>query len=238
VLRPEWLEPELLRRESERDDESGRDKRPLRHTHIFVDHDEVSRQRLLVLLVSVAALALSGCSSGHRSATRRVVVTASGRVGPLRMDQSTRADVVSFAGPPESERRGRYDSYPPFDALGYECRGKPATDSGGDPGCKTVFYLDTRSRRLELFYTEDRHYADAHGIHVGTATATVERLAHRHVVVGCGSTLFFWTRPAFLVMWFEGRVRPSSLRLYGGHVVFLVVHSRHRNPGVLDCIDS
>jgi hypothetical protein len=37
VLRPEWFEPELLRRESERDDESGRDKQPLDHTHIFVD---------------------------------------------------------------------------------------------------------------------------------------------------------------------------------------------------------
>jgi len=37
VLRPEWFEPEFLRRESERDDESGRDKRPLHHTHIFVD---------------------------------------------------------------------------------------------------------------------------------------------------------------------------------------------------------
>ena len=37
MLRPEWFEPELLRRESEWDDESGRDKRPLRHTHIFVD---------------------------------------------------------------------------------------------------------------------------------------------------------------------------------------------------------
>ena len=37
MLRPEWFEPELLRRESERDDESGRDKRPLHNTHIFVD---------------------------------------------------------------------------------------------------------------------------------------------------------------------------------------------------------
>jgi hypothetical protein len=36
VLRPEWFEPELLRRESERDDEAGRDKRPL-HPHIFLD---------------------------------------------------------------------------------------------------------------------------------------------------------------------------------------------------------
>jgi hypothetical protein len=35
-LRPEWFEPELLRRESERDDESGRDERRL-HPHIFLD---------------------------------------------------------------------------------------------------------------------------------------------------------------------------------------------------------
>jgi hypothetical protein len=37
VLRPEWFEPELLRRESERDDEAGRDKQPLYHPHIFLD---------------------------------------------------------------------------------------------------------------------------------------------------------------------------------------------------------
>ena len=36
MLRPEWFEPELLRRERERDDEAGRDKRPL-HAHIFLD---------------------------------------------------------------------------------------------------------------------------------------------------------------------------------------------------------
>src|SRR4029453_7913101 len=35
--RPEWLETELLRGESEGDDESGRDKRGLRHIHILVD---------------------------------------------------------------------------------------------------------------------------------------------------------------------------------------------------------
>ncbi len=37
VLRTEWFEPELLRRERERDDESGRDKRRLAHSHILVD---------------------------------------------------------------------------------------------------------------------------------------------------------------------------------------------------------
>jgi len=35
-LRPKWFESELLCRESERDDEARRDKRPL-HPHIFLD---------------------------------------------------------------------------------------------------------------------------------------------------------------------------------------------------------
>jgi hypothetical protein len=160
-------------------------------------------------------------------------------VGPVRVDESGRADVVAFAGRPESERRGRSVSYPPFDALGYGCRGKPAALRFGDPGCKTVFYLDARSGKLELFYTEDGRYADVHGVHVGTATATAERVLHQRVLVACDAYLSFETRGAFLVMWFaDGRSRPPSRHVVGGHVGFLVVHSRRRNPGVLDCIDS
>src|SRR5919206_482145 len=49
------------------------------------------------------------------------------RPGPLHVDTSTRTDIVDFAGKPESERRGRYDGYRRFDALGYDCAGKPAT---------------------------------------------------------------------------------------------------------------
>lgn len=188
--------------------------------------------------MSLTTLVLAGCSSGHRSTSRRVVVTASGRVGPLRVDESGRADVVAFAGRPESERRGRYNPYPPYDALGYGCRGKPATDRTGFPACKTVFYLDARSRRLELFYTDDGRYADVHGVHVGMRTATAEHLLHQRVLVGCDAYLFFLTRPAYLVMWFDGRTRGASRHVVGGHVGFLVVHSRRRNPGVLDCIDS
>jgi hypothetical protein len=37
VLQPERLEPELRPGESERDDESRRDERPLHHAYIFVD---------------------------------------------------------------------------------------------------------------------------------------------------------------------------------------------------------
>ena len=169
------------------------------------------------------------------------MVTADGRIGPLHLDTSDRADVIGFAGRPESERRGRYSIYRPFDALGYGCRGKTVTDSGGTPFCKTIFYLDARSGRLAILYTEDDRFVDVRGVHVGTPTAVAERLTHERVVSGCFDGLSFNTKTGFLVMWFYGGkdvFRHRLPHLVGGHVGLLVVHSRRLNPGVLDCIDS
>ena len=188
---------------------------------------------LATLAAALAALALIGCASGHGSGSGRIVVSATGRIGPLRVDKSDRADVISFAGRPESERHGRYVDFPPFDALGYGCRGKKATDEAGIPRCKTVFYFDSRSGELELLYTEDNRYVDAHGVHAGTRTPAAERQLHRRAFEGCFSGFRFETRTGFLVMWLEG-----SKTLKGDHVGFLVVHSKRLNPGVLDCIDS
>lgn len=185
--------------------------------------------RATLTLVFVATLV--GCASAHE----RVVVTAAGRIGPLRIDHSGRADVIVFAGPPESERSGAYNIDAPFHALGYGCKGKRVTDRGGTPFCKTVFYLDRGSGKLEILYTEDGRYADVHGVHVGMRTGTAERRLHRRVVVGCLDGIEFDTRSAFLEIGFYD---PDPHRLADGHVGFLVVHSKRRNPGVLDCIDS
>lgn len=193
-----------------------------------------------IVVAALAAVTLTGCAfshssgSGHSSGSRRIVVTATGRIGPLHVDESDRAAVISFAGRPESERRGGYGGryYTPFDALGYGCRGKVVTDKFGTPRCKTIFYLDSRSGKLAVFYTEDKRYADPHGVHVGTRTAVAESQLHRRPFNGCFSGFRFETRTAFLVMWFYGKGQ------MGDHVGLLVVHSQRLNPGVLDCIDS
>jgi hypothetical protein len=167
-----------------------------------------------------------------------VLVTPTGQVGPLHVDASTRGDVISFAGKPESERRGRY-VYSPFDALGYGCNGRPAAGRDGEPGCKTVFYLDGKTGKLALLFTADARYVDAHGVRVGMPTAEVERRLHKLVRVGCGAILRFETKTGFLVEWFDGgRTSKTSLRLKRGRVGFIVVHSQRLNPGVIDCIDS
>ena len=190
----------------------------------------------LAVVVAIPA----ACGSGHSSKASPVVVTATGRIGPLHVDESGRADVTSFAGRPEAERRGQYSINAPFDALGYGCRGRAATTADGVPGCKTVFYLDSRSGKLALVYTEDARF-EIHGVHVGTATAVAERRLHSRAFGGCYDGLRFDTKTGFLVVWLEGAkdaVSREQLHPVGGRVAFLVVHSRRRNPGVLDCIDS
>jgi len=207
------------------------------------------RRGLEAFVIVIAAFSLIACGSGHVSAGRRILVSPTGRVGPLNMDTSDRADVIAFAGNPESERRGSYYRTAPFDALGYGCRGRRATDPIGFPTCQTVFYLDSHSGKLELFFTTDDRYAERHNIRVGTPTAVAERALHERVFVGCDALLFVKTKTAFLVTRFEGGKtvrsvdvragrRHHDLHLVGGQVGFLVVHSQRHNPGVLDCIDG
>ncbi len=179
----------------------------------------------------LAAAMLAGC--GSSSVHGRTVVTATGHIGPLRVDESDRGDVISFAGNPDSERHGRYDDYPPFDALGYGCHGKHAVDKVGIPECRTVFYVDRLSGKLDLFYTRDRRYVEPHGVHAGTQTTEASRLLGRHPFNGCYAGFRFDTKTGFLVMWLEG-----GRKVVGNQVGFMVVESPHRNPGVLDCIDS
>jgi hypothetical protein len=196
--------------------------------------DVILASRAPALVAIAVGAVLVGCGSGHRSERGKVVVSARGRVGPLHVDRSDRADVIAFAGRPESERRGRYTRpYLPYDALGYICKGKPATDKAGVPRCETVFYVDPRGGKLELFYTEDKHYVDPHGVHVGMSTPVAQSRLHRRAFSGCYSGFRFDTKTGFLVMWLEG-----GRSLVGNRVGFLVVHSQRRNPGVLDCIDS
>jgi hypothetical protein len=188
---------------------------------------------LTTLLAALGAVTLAACTSGHKSGPERVSITATGRIGPLHVDESDRAAVIAFAGRPESERRGHYQPEAPFDALGYGCTGEAATSKDGVPSCKTVFYLDARTGKLALLYTEEERYVEPHGVHVGTPTEFAARRLHKQPFDGCYAGFRFDTRTGFLAIWLAG-----GKTLAADHVAFLVVHSRRLNPGVLDCIDS
>jgi len=180
--------------------------------------------------IFAAAFALGGCGSGHGP----IRISADGAVGPLHVDTSTRADIVAFAGRPESERRGKYDGYGRYDALGYRCAGKSATDREGYPRCKTVFYVDVTSGTFEEFFTQEPRFVGPRGTRAGMSAGAAERRLHRRVPkVGCIPTLASGRSVGGLTIVFRGfRSEPRN------RIDFLVLVSSHRAAGVFDCIDS
>lgn len=180
-------------------------------------------------LLALAALAAAGCGSSHHA---DIHVGPDGRVGPLLLQRSTRADVIAFAGKPESEMRGRYDGYGPYIALGYACDGRKAIDKYEFPGCGTVFYIYAQTGRLEEFYSAEPRFVGPRGIRPGMAATTAERLAHRRLpTVGC---LVAWTFPAKkggLTATFAGTGKHT-------HIDFFVLVREPHAAGVFDCIDS
>ena len=204
-----------------------------------------SAPRRLVLLALVSLALVSGCSSGHASRRSGIVVSAGGRVGPLRVDQSDRSAVISLMGRPSAERRGRPPQSPPgptYDALGYGCHKRYTADSyqlqfPHPPYCRTIFWIDAASGGLETFYTSERRFIEAHRVLVGMPTAIASRLLHSPVYSGCGEGVYLSSKRAMLTIEFSGGVqRGPKLHIVGGRVAELVLHSRRRDAGVFDCL--
>jgi hypothetical protein len=189
--------------------------------------------------VLVLILFATGCSSGQKSTA---VLTATGRIGPLQMDRSTRADVIAFAGRPDAEGRGRYSSFSPYRVLGYDCttvrdRGFPLDNR---MWCKTVFFVNQRTGRLGNFFTESSDFSERHGVRIGMETAKAERLLHQIVYVGCEADIHLGGRLGLTFAFTGGAPRKlansGGLQLVGGHVYAFALHGGRSELGVFDCL--
>lgn len=192
-------------------------------------------------VVMLILLGLMACGSAL-SAGASTIVTVTGRVGPLHLDRSNRAAVIAFAGQPDAERHGQAPGYAAYDALGYGCGKRHASNAaplveGRPPYCRTVFFINRRTSRLETFFTSSSRYSEGHGVRIGMATATAERRLHERLFEGCETNIFLKSSTANLTVAFTGgRSKPPSLHVIGGHVYAFVLHSRRSDAGVFDCI--
>jgi hypothetical protein len=201
----------------------------------------------LVVLILLA----SGCGSGHSAV--RAIVSQTGQIGPLRMDRSTRGDVVSFVGRPDAERNGAEGigaGAQHFRALGYDCSEKPHDDAFGlryppngraGPFCETVFWISRRTGRLGDFYTTSARYSESHGVRIGMRTAEAEHRTHELAYVGCGESIFVGPGGRDLTIALDGgtahKLRGSTgIHLVGGHVYAFALHDRSSEVGVFDCL--
>jgi hypothetical protein len=183
------------------------------------------------VLVAVVA----GCGSG---ATHVVRVT--GEIGPLHMDRSGEAAVVGFAGKPDATRVGTaVGGYAPYRALGYDCvRGRSDVAMqivAHGPYCRTIFFLDDRTGKLETFFTSSPTYSETHGVRFGMKQAEAERRLHLRLTTGCTAAFHFESPTGSLSIEFsDGSLNGTAIK--GSHVDAIVVHSKRRDAGVFDCI--
>jgi hypothetical protein len=199
------------------------------------------------LAVALALLVLAaGCDSDEKPVPARIVVSAAGNVGKLHIDQSDRAAVIAFVGRPEAERHSvERGGSAPYEALGYDCGSRLSQQTFPlvsypyhPPYCRTIFWIDVKSGRLENFFTTDSRYLEAHGIRIGMATPIAERLLHRRLFAGCSDNFYVPSAKdrTLTIAFIGGVLQRKTGRVIGGNVYAFVLHSRRRDAGVFDCL--
>jgi hypothetical protein len=188
------------------------------------------------LLVGLAVVLICTEASVADARAPSTTLTANSRIGALRIDVSTRRQIVAAAGRPDAERVGRFNDSRRYRALGYGCSTNktdlawPLLARG--PYCRTVFFIDPRGGRLGALNTTSSRFHEAHGVRIGTETATAERLLHRTVYVGCEDNMYL---PELTVA-FTGGHRGRGGRLVGGHVYAFAMNGKKHDVGVFDCL--
>jgi hypothetical protein len=179
-------------------------------------------KRLVLLLLVACCVPASAAVGGN-------VITVGGRIGPLKIDQSSRTDVVAYAGKPDSEVRERVLGFRSYDALGYACSTKEAADNlsmgNNGPFCRTIFIVDVSSHKLEDFFTSDARYRVDRGVQIGTPAATAQRLLRTTIDHSCLSVLKL-----------DGGAALLRIDFTGGKADAFALHSPNRTSGIFHCM--
>lgn len=125
-------------------------------------------------LCLAGVFATVGCGSGGRS----WVVHPDGRIGPLRIDVSTDADVREFAGKPFKVAKVLAEAKP--GAVGYELYYRCGR------GCVTSYAISYSTRKLSDFTTQSPRFGSEHGSHIGMSARRAAAAERRTIRGACG----------------------------------------------------
>jgi hypothetical protein len=187
----------------------------------------ISRVAMLsaAVLLGVTSVAIAAPRGGSGN------VTPSGHIGPLRLHRSTRADVLAFAGQPDSEQNATIYN---VQELGYDC-----STLYGQPDCKTTFYISLSSGKLIEFSTASVNYTAFGRIHIGTSTHRAEGVARTRATSGCLDAIYVLNRRAkitFTLMIEGGHGTPGGINatshVVGGRVGSIVLDG---GSDAIDC---
>jgi hypothetical protein len=155
--------------------------------------------KLFAVAGACAVAASIGCGSVGGATPPATVrggsglVTSYGRIGPLKIDTSSRAQVVTFAGRPAAElRRPKSGFTGSYDALGYSCSKRKVDDdvslpTNAAPNCRTFFFINRETGKLATFITTVSAYHES--------TACARKWRRRRQKGGCTDAWLKGARP-------------------------------------------
>lgn len=200
----------------------------------------------VVLLVAVILVGLGVGGSVGAATQPAGVVSAVGRVGPLRIDRSTSTDVRRYVGVPMFVGKGTPSANfrafaPSFVALGYQCSRRWADTRGINPGgarathvwCRTVYFLSATTGMLAGFWTDSPRFRTQRGSRPEMRQATADHLERAHAHGGALTGISLSEHVRHLVIENIGCKRsapggdPQRTPCLGGHVRSLIVEGLH-----------
>jgi hypothetical protein len=163
----------------------------------------------IIGLCALAVLATADCGSSASSWR----VHPDGRIGPLKIDVSTEADVRHFAGTPV--KVAKVVSPSKKRPVGYELYYRCGR------GCVTVYAISYVTKKLSDFTTQSPSFLSERGSHAGMSAKRAAANEHRKIVGACGEGRAIQLRwddhHIFVLGVFAGRV--SLITYLGPHTL-------------------
>jgi hypothetical protein len=170
--------------------------------------------RLMRRLALFLAFAGAGVATAVGAASPTTVVRVDGRIGALRIDVATEAQVRAIAGKPD---RVEDEFFPPAKSpvghtLYYRC----------GRGCETAYSINNATGKLSDFETSSPSFMTDRGSRVGMRASEAARREGKKFVPGCGTGPYLhlrWaTHHVFVLTGWGGKVR--QIIYLGPHTIY------------------
>jgi hypothetical protein len=174
-------------------------------------------------------------------------VSPAGRVGALRIDRSTTADIRRFAGAPGFAGKGEPEANfaASYETLGYGCSRRRTLSLGLDPGgtsprhlwCRTVYFVNSKTGKFAGFWTDSTAFRTVKGSRPGMRQEKADRLEGAHAYIHALTGIDHGTRTANLFVENAGCKPGANLNAspcLGGHVTVLILEDARHPVGLLE----
>jgi hypothetical protein len=208
-----------------------------RHEVAVVGQQAVLTRRplLVAVFVAVACLLLAMSAAAIGAGSPKTRITASGQIGRIRINTSTRDQIIRLLGPPDYDKRGNIGQgaprTPSYEALGYGCY-----EDQGVTTCAVNYYLNVRRQRLESFYTKSSAFVLPGGVYVGMPAGRASQLERKPDTGGCEQGIGLTTRKLSIYIQTQGGHLGSNNRVIGGRVSGISIDDRSDGVGVTLCL--